>query len=934
MMCKQIIKKGFVAFLSLAMITTSVTMYPSDVSADAASREETITMIQSQTKNLALGKNVTVLPNMQANEGGSNAGGAQLLTDGDVAGNHIATAFNTTETSFVIDLGKTYDASGIEQIAIQYKEKNTGDTPVKGYKIQYSENGIDFYDVKVVDAQEDQDNPTWAEEGQENLDVQDVAGEEGKAVQYVKISYPDAYAWGIQAREIAVLDTNEDISEVEVEKCEDAEAVTLKSNDFNSITYHIMPKEGQLEAGYTYMVYLDGITQIGNQVSANEDYTVTNVASGIHTVKVVSYYDGKVSEGIISEPVEVIDISTLVSGTRNITNIQNNPNVKVDSVQEFYDENFTLDTAGVVFDGLIPSGEGNSVALRTKGTPVDIVIDLGANYKPNQFEKVILAYSNPRTYAATTTIAFSTDNADYKEVGASSGYECKKDNTGTADLNIVDLDPEQLEAYDKAFVRYIKITLSEGQSGWGYVINEISVIINKNVDESDIYIEGKEPVDVPTILSKEYTGGTITADIADNEFYTVSENNGGVNVGTYPVILTLKNPEAYYWSNDRTGEEATKTLNFEIIKTDNEWISDLTIESWKYGEEAKLPSAQAKHGDVIYTYSVSQDGIYTEKVPEDAGIYYVKAEVIETANYAGLEGVTQSFEIGKADQTAPEGIEAVKSTLAENADGKITNVTAEMEYRADGEEEYTSIEGTEIADVLAGTYYVRYKEKENYKPSADVEVVVESGRKLAVSLTQGTGYVLEAVNTDDTEVEYGTSYEFKVAISSGYKKGSAFAVKVNGEVVEPDAEGVYTVEVTEDIEVTVEGIVEDVPAVTTPRPTTPQATTPQPTTPQKTTAPKTTTKKVLRRTTVKKASKKKASKKVSITFKKVTGAKKYQVQISTTKKFKKILVRKTVKKVKITITNKKLRNKKKLYVRVKAVGAKKWSKVKKITVKK
>ena len=85
---------------------------------------------------------------------------------------------------------------------------------------------------------------------------------------------------------------------------------------------------------------------------------------------------------------------------------------------------------------------------------------------------------------------------------------------------------------------------------------------------------------------------------------------------------------------------------------------------------------------------------------------------------------------------------------------------------------------------------------------------------------------------------------------------------------------------------------------------------------------------------VRKATKKKASKKVSITFKKVTGAKKYQVQISTTKKFKKVLVRKTVKKVKITITNKKLRNKKKLYVRVKAVGAKKWSKVKKITIKK
>ena len=47
-----------------------------------------------------------------------------------------------------------------------------------------------------------------------------------------------------------------------------------------------------------------------------------------------------------------------------------------------------------------------------------------------------------------------------------------------------------------------------------------------------------------------------------------------------------------------------------------------------------------------------------------------------------------------------------------------------------------------------------------------------------------------------------------------------------------------------------------------------------------------------------------------------------------------MLVKKTVKKVKVTITSKKLKNKKKLYVRVKAVGAKRWSRVKKITIKK
>jgi hypothetical protein len=129
------------------------------------------------------------------------------------------------------------------------------------------------------------------------------------------------------------------------------------------------------------------------------------------------------------------------------------------------------------------------------------------------------------------------------------------------------------------------------------------------------------------------------------------------------------------------------------------------------------------------------------------------------------------------------------------------------------------------------------------------------------------------------------------------------------------------------------------PVVETTTPSVVETTTQTPATteaPKTTTAgPKvTTTKKALGKTKVKSASKKKAATKVKITFKKVKGAKKYQVQISKTKKFKKVLVKKTVKKVRVTVKSKKLKNKKKLYVRVKAVGAKKWSKAKKIKIKK
>ena len=116
--------------------------------------------------------------------------------------------------------------------------------------------------------------------------------------------------------------------------------------------------------------------------------------------------------------------------------------------------------------------------------------------------------------------------------------------------------------------------------------------------------------------------------------------------------------------------------------------------------------------------------------------------------------------------------------------------------------------------------------------------------------------------------------------------------------------------------------------------TTPKVTTAKPTV-KPTTAKPTTKKASLKKTKItKKITKKLSSKKVKLTFKKVKGAKKYTVQVSTSKKFKKVLYKKTVKKTKVTLSSKKFKGKKKLYVRVKAVGAKKWSKVVKIKVKK
>lgn len=109
-----------------------------------------------------------------------------------------------------------------------------------------------------------------------------------------------------------------------------------------------------------------------------------------------------------------------------------------------------------------------------------------------------------------------------------------------------------------------------------------------------------------------------------------------------------------------------------------------------------------------------------------------------------------------------------------------------------------------------------------------------------------------------------------------------------------------------------------------------------------------TTKKVAKpaQVKIKSAIKKKTAKKAKITFKKVKSATKYKIQICTNKKFKKAVIKKTVKQSKkatitATVPSKKFKANKKYYVRVRAVKVVnkksypgKWSKVKAIKVKK
>ena len=116
----------------------------------------------------------------------------------------------------------------------------------------------------------------------------------------------------------------------------------------------------------------------------------------------------------------------------------------------------------------------------------------------------------------------------------------------------------------------------------------------------------------------------------------------------------------------------------------------------------------------------------------DAGDYTVSV-TSKTGKWAdgSTDAVTAAWRIGKATQEAPNGLTGVAPTTEGGSDGKISGVTDKMEYRMADKSIYTACSGTEIENLSAGNYFVRYAEDNNHFAGPDVAVTVGEGAPLA-----------------------------------------------------------------------------------------------------------------------------------------------------------------------------------------------------------
>ena len=269
----------------------------------------------------------------------------------------------------------------------------------------------------------------------------------------------------------------------------------------------------------------------------------------------------------------------------------------------------------------------------------------------------------------------------------------------------------QVKYVDENGAEYSEIPTNAGTYKAVYKVDGNSNYTGLTEVEIAFTIE-KASVTAPSApASKVYTGKTLTADVVENELYTI-ENNGGVNVGNYDVVYALNDKANYKWANSDS-EDIEYT--FEITKATNVWTEpSLSKTTWTYGEDsAVVNETGATFGEVEIAYYNGETSL--EGMPTNAGSYKVVFTVAGTDNYTGLEKEI-AFTIEKASITAPSAPASKVYT------GK--TLTADVVEN----DLYTIVNN---GGVNVGNYDVVYalKDKANYKwansNSEDIEYTFE-----------------------------------------------------------------------------------------------------------------------------------------------------------------------------------------------------------------
>ena len=417
---------------------------------------------------------------------------------------------------------------------------------------------------------------------------------------------------------------------------------------------------------------------------------------------------------------------------------------------------------------------------------------------------------NPAAVAVgDDTYTFTQPEGD---VTITAAFEMRNEHTVTFDAN-GGSEPEDLPEEVTTAMPAKKIL-----HGSEYSLPECEFVAPEGKQFKAWQIDGAEyPVNAPVTVTADITVKALWEDAPPAPVeYTVTVTNDGNGIGTATpstaaagttITLTATPNEGYHL------KEWEVMSGGVTIKDDKFLMPNGNVEVKAIFEKdaPPAPTDPAKPSISVigtYTYNGSEhiatvNGYdpatmdITGNTGTDAGDYTVSV-TSKTGKWVdgSTDAVTAAWSIGKATREAPDGLIGVAPTTVGGSDGKISDVTDKMEYRMAGERSYTACSGTEIDNLSAGKYFVRYAEDNNHFASSDAAVTVGEGASLAdwtITFNAGGG----SGNMDSVTVKTGTNYilpecgftaptdqEFKAWEISGteYKVGDTYTVSGDTEI--------------------------------------------------------------------------------------------------------------------------------------------------------
>lgn len=580
---------------------------------------------------------------------------SKAITDGIInnhenyVGIHVDGERNNTGY-YQINLLNPVSVKSIDEIIVWYRDGRNNLCPIDiGYTIQYSEDGENFYTVKTVapnempDENKNQDTAAYVTTDQ----MGDVASPVN-TVKSVRIVYNGNVGWGVQVREIAILDktgnAGADREQITVSEPE----FTVSSDSYNTITTEIKEKAGQEE--YTYTIYIDG-KAVQNNVKTGI-YTIDNVEEGDHIVLVRSNYNGVHSDGV-SQNINVktafkFTQSTLADRLLPDTNENGNNYLRYTGISA----EASSGNAGLAIDNVAGTRWESA-----SSDPQEIIINLGAEYTVKEIAAV-WENASSKDY----TIQVSTDGSQYITVAS---IKNQKE---------IENRYDKIVLTDAVQARFIKLNGTSRTTGYGHSIWEMAVY---GPDIQKEYVPMlSEPSNLSVISYAKYTGKYILE-------FEPGQLAAGYNVyidGEF--VKNISGSGCYLTSDDvrniTRGEHdiAIRTVSTQGQETIKEAASKITIED-EVVDYNDIPQIY------ISTKGRAISGTYFAKQPggkADVGITIVdntgkNKDVIDAASdikirgnsTAGAEKKPYNFKLNKKQELLGMNGKAKKWSLLANA---------------------------------------------------------------------------------------------------------------------------------------------------------------------------------------------------------------------------------------------------------------------------